>query len=65
MSDTNANSGASLISALQMIFIVNKLTDAGEIGDWSWWWVLSPIWITLAFVVVIGVFQGIGKALDR
>lgn len=24
--------------------------------DWSWWWVLSPIWILLIIMVVIIVF---------
>jgi hypothetical protein len=22
---------------------------------WSWWWVLSPIWISLVLFVVIGI----------
>lgn len=28
--------------ALTLIFIVLKLTN---VIAWSWWWVLSPIWI--------------------
>lgn len=35
---------------LTLIFITLKLT--GNI-DWSWWWVLSPIWIPIALVGVI------------
>ena len=45
---------------LALLFIGLKLT--GFI-DWSWWWVLSPIWIIMAFGVamlllaaLIGVF---------
>jgi hypothetical protein len=32
------------------VFIVLKLT--GFI-DWSWWWVLSPIWISMTLVLLI------------
>ena len=38
------------MTLLVVAFIVLKL--AGVI-DWSWWWVLSPLWITA--VLVIGV----------
>lgn len=38
-------------SLLQVAFIVLKLTN---VIDWSWWWVLSPIWVTLA-ILLIGV----------
>lgn len=46
--------------ALTLVFIVLKLT---HFIDWSWWWVVSPLWIgaligLLSFlaVVVIGWF---------
>lgn len=35
-------------------FVVLKLVG---VIDWSWWWVLSPIWITFAIAVL--VFAGI------
>jgi membrane protein YdbS with pleckstrin-like domain len=35
---------------LTTLFVGLKLT--GQI-DWSWWWVLSPIWISLAFAIVV------------
>ena len=34
---------------LLIIFVVLKLT--GRIA-WTWWWVLSPMWMPLAFVVL-------------
>ena len=42
---------------LTLIFIVLKL--CGVIA-WSWWWVLSPLWIpvAIALVVVLLVFLG-------
>ena len=33
---------------LTLIFITLKLTDY---IDWSWWWVLSPFWITILVAV--------------
>lgn len=51
MSDSNTSSaGMGFLGWLQLTFIVLKLL--GKI-DWSWWWVLSPIWITVAFALVV------------
>ncbi len=41
--------GMGLTGVLLVVFVVLKLT--GLIA-WSWWWVLSPIWISLAVTVV-------------
>jgi hypothetical protein len=35
---------------LTVLFVGLKLT--GHI-DWSWWWVLSPIWVSIAVGVVV------------
>jgi len=47
-------------SLLQVLFIGLKLT--GHI-DWSWWWVLSPTLIPLAFVLLIFFVIFIAKTL--
>jgi hypothetical protein len=50
--------GDLLASNLALIFITLKLI--GTI-TWSWWWVLSPIWIPIAIVgaiFLIAVFRG-------
>jgi len=44
----------SLPSNLTIVFIVLKLTD---IINWSWLWVLSPIWITMLLIIAIVVFM--------
>lgn len=36
------NGGIGFAGLLTIVFIVLKLTD---VIDWSWWWVLSPLWI--------------------
>lgn len=44
--------GIGLVGVLTIIFVVLKLI--GTI-TWSWWWVLSPLWISfgLWFVIVL------------
>lgn len=42
--------GLGLASVLTIIFIVLKCV--GVIG-WSWWWVFSPLWISVILVVII------------
>jgi hypothetical protein len=46
--------GTSFPTLLTVLFIALKLCG---IIDWSWWWVLSPIPITLGIVLV--VFAGV------
>jgi len=41
----------SFSSLLLLAFIVLKLCN---VITWSWWWVLSPIWIPIAISIVIG-----------
>ena len=45
----NSSSGIGFIGLLTILFIGLKLT--GHI-TWSWWWVLSPLWITTSLVIV-------------
>ena len=42
------------IEALQLLFIGLKLTDN---IDWGWIWVLSPAWIMLLVLTVIGILD--------
>ena len=44
--------GLSFTQILALIFIVLKLTDY---ITWSWLWVLSPLWIPVAFI--LGLFD--------
>ena len=46
----NRERGIGLSSILTIIFVIAKL---GEVIDWSWWWVFSPLWIHL--LINIGI----------
>lgn len=49
--------GAGFLGLLALIFITLKLT--GVIG-WSWWWVLSPLWIPTSIILLIFVVMLVG-----
>ena len=49
-SSSSSSGGIGFAGLLTIVFITLKLL--GKI-DWSWWWVLSPIWISASLVVVM------------
>ena len=61
---TEAKVGLGFAEALTILFVALKLC---KVIDWPWLWVVSPIWITLLFVVfiavVIVVLGSIGRRL--
>lgn len=54
MEKKNSNSGIGcgglLAALLTVAFVVLKLCN---VIAWSWWWVLSPLWIYAALAIVI------------
>ena len=63
MSSNNSSSGGiGFAGALTVLFIGLKLA---HIIDWSWWWVLSPIWISAAIVFVFLAIIGIVWLVKR
>jgi hypothetical protein len=63
--NTSSSNGIGFTGLLTVLFVTLKLI--GKI-DWSWWWVLSPLWIGAALFllvvalifVVIEICKGIG-----
>jgi len=55
-SSSSSSGGISFTGALTVLFIGLKLT---HVINWSWWWVLSPIWISSLFVLTIILIVGI------
>lgn len=49
MAKETTNGGVGFTGLLTVAFIVLKLT---KVITWSWWWVLSPIWIGLGLVLL-------------
>jgi hypothetical protein len=51
---SSSSSGISFVGLLTIVFIVLKLT---HYINWSWIWVLSPLWISGVLVLIIlGIF---------
>ena len=60
---TAHNTGGGFVGMLTILFIGLKLT--GYIA-WSWWWVISPIWISgLLFLSFVAIFLVIAFFLAR
>jgi hypothetical protein len=53
--NNSSSGGIGFCGLLTIVFIVLKLT---HYIDWSWMWILSPIWIPLAITLLIlaGIF---------
>lgn len=64
MSDSNksANSGIGFTGLLTILFIGLKLTG---VISWSWWWVLSPLWISFALFLCVVVIAMVVVSLRR
>lgn len=55
--------GTGFLSLLTLLFIHHKLV--GTIA-WSWWWVLSPIWIPVVVVLAVLIIAfAIGFSLTK
>ena len=52
-SSSSSSSGVGLLGLLTVLFVGLKLTEIGVVATWSWWWVLSPLWIGFAVVLFI------------
>ena len=55
-------SGINFLELLLIAFIVLKLC---KVITWSWWWVLSPIWIPLCLWVVFVIIITLIKCFRR
>ena len=59
MSNNNSGGGIGFVGALTILFVALRLTN---FIDWSWWWVLSPIWILTIVLAVLCTILITGKA---
>ena len=54
MNDKQASGGIGFTGLLTIVFIILKL--CGFI-TWSWWWVLSPLWISAILWVILVIVE--------
>lgn len=55
-SKINYSGGVGFPGLLATAFIVLKLT---KVIDWSWWWVLAPLWIGWGILLAVLAFIGL------
>lgn len=60
MKSESSSSGIGFVGVLTIVFIVLKLVG---VLTWSWWWVLSPIWISFLISIALIVLYIILVAL--
>ena len=61
LDNSGSSGGVGLITLFTVLFVGLKLTDN---IDWSWWWVLSPLWIS-GLIVLVCVLIGVLIAIFR
>ena len=54
--------GPSFLNLLVILFIALKLCG---VVTWSWWWVLSPIWIGLGVAALLLTIAFVWLVLDK
>lgn len=59
MSETRTSSGIGFSGLLTILFVGLKLT---HVINWSWWWVLSPIWINAIWLIILLLIILIAKS---
>lgn len=61
-SSSSSSGGIGFVGLLTIVFITLKLLN---VINWSWWWVVSPIWITASLVIITVVLGFIGYLIYR
>ncbi|TWP23504.1 hypothetical protein ETU10_07210 [Apibacter muscae] len=62
MKNNNTSTGIGFPGTLTIVFITLKLT---KVIDWSWWWVLAPLWGGVAIVLIIILIAIIVNSLTK
>ena len=62
MSTQSNSGGIGFTGLLTIVFVTLKLI--GKI-DWSWWWVLSPVLITVGLVLFFCLLWLIGVVMEK
>ena len=61
-SSSSSSGGIGFTGLLTVLFVGLKLTN---VIAWSWWWVLSPLWIPLllliGFLIIAAIFTALLK----
>ena len=56
MKEQSSSKGVGFFGLLTIVFIVLKLT---KVIDWSWVWVLAPLWISIILLLIFSVIVAV------
>lgn len=51
-SSAGTSASGAATTALLVVFVTLKLLEIDPVAGWSWWWVTSPLWGSIAFAAV-------------
>lgn len=61
MANSSGSSGIGFTGMLTILFVGLKL---GGFIAWSWWWVLSPLWISTLLILFIFIIFLLSKSFN-
>jgi hypothetical protein len=53
--NSSTSSGIGCGTLVFLIFLTLKLAGIGQVAEWSWWWVSSPLWIPIVLVLCFAI----------
>jgi fatty acid desaturase len=53
MRNKNKSTELTIPTLVFLVFLTLKLAGIGRVADWSWWWVTSPLWIPVIFLIIV------------
>ena len=60
--EVTVRGGIGLPALLVVVFIILRLCN---VINWSWWWILAPIWIPVAIFIICIIVMIIAAATGR
>ena len=60
--DSNSSNGMGCLSVIQIVLVILKLT---ELISWSWWLVLTPVWIWLGLFLLVLILGAIALTVSN
>ena len=60
--EINISIGGGFSGLLFIAFLILKLCN---VINWSWWWVTAPLWMPLAFILVVSIVCVIVLAISE
>jgi membrane protein YdbS with pleckstrin-like domain len=60
--EVNVSIGGGFSGLLFIAFLILKLCN---VITWSWWWVTAPLWMPVAFVIVVSIIWAIVLAISE